>query len=60
MTEQQFNEKLDRIGELYEEGKDILAYSIVPYNSNLYEILRELRDIAAVNLKIARELTKEE
>jgi hypothetical protein len=61
--EQEFDDKLKRIGDLYEEGKDCLA-NIMPmtdrdevrHHSRVYEILRELRDIAAINLKSNHEI----
>lgn len=48
-----FEAKLDQLGDLYEEGKDCLAllYSPDPKHARLYEILREMRDIAAVSMK---------
>ena len=59
-----FNERLKRIGELYEEGKDCLfeiptgqlhGKEMKAY-SRLFDILVELRDIAAVSLKANHEI----
>lgn len=44
-----FEGKLDRLGDLYEEGKDCLSqiFSPAKEHARLYEILREMRDMAA-------------
>jgi hypothetical protein len=61
-NEKKFDETLKRIGDLYEEGKDCLAACRPPFDeraaphSRLYDILRELRDIAAVSLKANHEI----
>lgn len=56
-NEQEFNDRLQKLGDLYEEGKDQLQklYSadhadIKPWE-RLFDILREMRDIAAVQLQ---------
>lgn len=54
--ETEFDRQLKRIGDLYEEGKDCLnSLQILEDDrtewSRVYEIIRELRDIAAVSLK---------
>jgi len=63
-NEEKFNERLKRIGELYEEGKDCLfeiptgqlhGKEMKAY-SRLFDILVELRDIAAVSLKANHEI----
>lgn len=63
-NERTFDENLKRIGDLYEEGKDCLSdLPIGSYHggemkshSRLYEILAELRTLAAVNLKANHEI----
>lgn len=55
-NEKTFDDNLKRIGDLYEEGKDCLnGLSILeeerPTWSRCYEIIREMRDIAAVKAK---------
>jgi len=49
----EFHSQLDKLGELYEEGKDCLAhiYNPDPHHARLYEILRDMRDMAAVQLQ---------
>lgn len=64
-NEKQFDENLKRIGELYEKGKDNL--NCLPRHlfsederadhSQLFDILREMRDIAAINLKANHKVT---
>ena len=59
--ENRFDETLKRIGELYEEGKDCLnSLGILEEDrrewSRVYEILREMRDLAAVSLKANHEI----
>jgi hypothetical protein len=59
--EKQFDDQLKRIGDLYEEGKDCLhSLSILEEErddySRVFEIVRELRDIAAVSLKANHEI----
>lgn len=56
-NEKQFNETLKIIGDLYEEGKDCLfSLSILEeehkYYHRLFEIIQEMRDLAATNLKV--------
>lgn len=48
-----FDAKLDKLGELYEEGKDCLHQIYQPgtHHSRLYEILREMRDLAALQMQ---------
>jgi hypothetical protein len=63
-SEKTFGARLKEIGDLYEEAKDkmySMKYSsTVPFEGNDYnrvlEIIRELRDIAAVNLKANHEI----
>jgi hypothetical protein len=60
-SEKTFDARLKEIGDLYEEGKDCLnGLSILEEErtewSRLFEIIRELRDIAAVNLKANHEI----
>jgi hypothetical protein len=60
-NEKTFDARLKEIGDLYEEGKDCLnGLSILEEErtewSRLFEIIRELRDIAAVNLKANHEI----
>ena len=64
-NEKQFDEQLSRLGELYEEGKDCLSNLPIAIMTEsfetaaywrLREILTELRDIAAVNLKIVHQI----
>lgn len=56
-NEQEFNDRLKKLGDLYEEGKDQLQKmypadhaDIKPWE-RLFDILREMRDIAAVQLQ---------
>lgn len=62
VNEKQFDNNLDKIGSLYEEGKDCLSSLIISHpedinnRTRLYEILREMRDIAAVSLKANHEV----
>lgn len=56
MTREQFNKKIDELSELYEQGKDCLNSVDILHEdrtqwSRLYEIIREMRDIAAVSLQ---------
>jgi hypothetical protein len=60
-SEKTFGARLKEIGDLYEEGKDCLnGLSILEEErtewSRLFEIIREMRDIAAVNLKANHEI----
>jgi hypothetical protein len=60
-NEKTFDVRLKEIGDLYEEGKDCLnGLSILEEErtewSRLFEIIREMRDIAAVNLKANHEI----
>jgi hypothetical protein len=60
-NEKTFDARLKEIGDLYEEGKDCLnGLSILEEErtewSRLFEIIREMRDIAAVNLKANHEI----
>lgn len=60
-NEKEFDKRLVRIGELYEEGKDIVSETvdIVAYEKHfwrLHAILQELRDIAATSLKANHEI----
>lgn len=56
MSQEEFDRSLKQLGDLYEEGKDclhnlsILAVDQEHY-SRVFDIIRELRDIAAVSLK---------
>lgn len=60
-NEQEFEENLKKLGDLYEEGKDCLtALTAAVYNhpmgnsakhNRLYDILREMRDIAATQMQ---------
>lgn len=60
-NEKTFDDNLQRIGDLYEEGKDNL-HTILPLEQDseertrLYDILREMRDIAAINLRANHEI----
>lgn len=63
-NEKEFDARLNRIGDLYEQGKDYLhelpigsfhGAEMTAYNS-LFDILRELRDIAATGLKANHEI----
>jgi hypothetical protein len=63
-NEKQFDENLKRIGDLYEEGKDCLnnlpigalhGDEMKSY-SRLFEVIREMRDLAAINLKANHEI----
>lgn len=63
-NEKTFDEGLKKIGDLYEEGKDCLnnlPYAVFNSDerksySSLFEILSELRTLAAVNLKANHEI----
>lgn len=65
-NEKAFDKQLTRIGELYEEGKEVLQE--IQFNRNLmlkqglydraFEIIRELRDIAATSLKEHHKITE--
>ncbi len=61
-NEAEFKERLKQLGDLYEEGKDCLhsmfgAVNMSPFpddkdkHARLYDILREMRDIAAVQMQ---------
>jgi len=62
--ESEFDKRLSRISELYESGKDDLnniTWGFLPPGertsiTRLFETLRELRDIAAINLKSNHEI----
>jgi len=62
INEKQFDKNLNRIGELYEHGKDLLHGLLLlepsdqKSRSEIYEVLREMRDLAAVNLKRNHEI----
>lgn len=62
VNEQNFDERLKRIGDLYENGKDELNGMMIHYPADisarerLFQILREMRDIAAVSLKANHEV----
>lgn len=56
MTPQEFDSRLKELGGLYKEGKDCLfnlsvLESETKYRSRLFEIIRDMRDLAAVALK---------
>lgn len=56
-------DKLKELGDLYEEGKDCLNSLGILENdrnewSRVYEILREMRDLAAVAIREREELTQ--
>lgn len=63
-NEKHFDDQLKRIGDLYEEGKDCMHElpigewhgNEMRHYSRVFEILRELRDIAAVSLKSNHEV----
>jgi hypothetical protein len=61
-NEKEFDKNLEQIGKLYEEGKDCLSSLMIHHppdirsQSRLYEILREMRDISAVQLKANHEI----
>lgn len=60
-NEKTFDEGLERIGDLYEKGKDALNGLVLlkedhDLRAELYYILSELRNIAAVNLKANHEI----
>lgn len=63
-NEKNFDQQIQRIGNLYEEGKDCLSNLDVDLGNpehappfwRLREILAELRDIAATNLKAGHQL----
>lgn len=61
-NEKQFDKNLERIGELYEGGKDLLNGMMIHYpedlkaRDRLFQVLREMRDIAAVSLKANHEI----
>lgn len=52
-NEEIFKEKLEKLDELYEEGKDCLhaIYNPDPRHARLYEILREMRDLCVVQMQ---------
>jgi len=49
----EFEQRLEKLSNLYEEGKDCLhaIYNPDPRHARLYEILRELKDMAATQLQ---------
>lgn len=56
MSQEEFDRSLKQLGDLYEEGKDCLhSLSILneerEHYNRVFDIIRELRDIAAVSLK---------
>lgn len=63
-NEKQFDERLKRIDYLYETGKDLILILIPPTPArnqqnvweSLYEVLREMRDIAATSLVANHEI----
>lgn len=60
-NEKNFDERLKEIGDLYEEGKDCLnSLGILEEDradwSRLFDIIREMRDIAAISLKANHEV----
>lgn len=61
-NEKTFDENLQKIGDLYEAGKDRLSSLLLTHEEDwdsreeLFNILREMRDIAAVNLKANHEI----
>ena len=56
-NEQEFHDNLKKLGDLYEEGKDCLAMtypvitSAIKYHDRLYAILKEMRDLCAVQMQ---------
>lgn len=53
---QEFDDNLKKLGDLYEEGKDCLHKITIPgipveWHSRLFEILQEMRDLAAVQMQ---------
>lgn len=52
-NQEEFNKKLELLGALYEEGKTCLnkIYQDDPAHTRLYEILREMRDLTALNMQ---------
>lgn len=57
-NEKEFDESLNKLGDLYEEGKDCLhRLTILDDNEGsknyyrLFDILREMRDLSAINMK---------
>ena len=56
LNEKEFDESLKQLGSLYEEGKDCLhQLSILEDEKEsywrLFDILKEMRDLSAVNMK---------
>lgn len=58
-NEKEFEENLKKLGQLYEEGKDLIAL-ILPVNATandlhhaarFREVLKEMRDLAAVQMQ---------
>lgn len=52
----EFNQAIDKLGSLYEGGKDCLnklyiLHDEMPIKDRLYVILQDMRDIAAIALK---------
>lgn len=59
VNEAEFDSDLKQLGDLYEEGKDCVNYFYADLSiesqekaSRLFEILRQMRDIAAVQMKV--------
>lgn len=57
-NEKEFDESLKELGELYEEGKDLIIKVLPPekfgedYNiERLYDVLKEMRDLAATTMQ---------
>lgn len=66
-NEKEFDRRLERIGELYERGKDELnniSFGLLPADeqkshARMFGILSELRDIAAMGLKANHEISSQ-
>lgn len=62
VNEKEFDEKLKRLGDLYEEAKDRLQACRPPFDeraqhhSALFDIIREMRDLAATSLRANYEI----
>lgn len=58
-NEQEFEDNLNKLGSLYEEGKDCLNQLFSQWklikereaHARLYDILKEMRDLAAVQMQ---------
>ena len=50
-----FDHKLNRMGELYEEGKDLLFHLQIedPAHRRMFDVLKEMRDLACVAMQDA-------